>query len=737
MAIPLSCLTVLTTIETGQQFSEWRQIKLVAIHHTASTHLLDILVGLKSAHINAGEHTHDDNVAAQFRRHQQSLLAARTALSDAHADHHEDTFFDDIEVQIHTLLDSLNQRSTNQASPVPGVDRDQHTDAEQLIIRIHQKMSVLSADATLRSQYLALLELLKLLDLVGAERRLINELITTQRADSGIYQETHAIFMQQNDVLENIRYLAGFPGNEHLFSVLKNTADSAPLNRIHRRVERAGAMSSNVNRLLSHIGYGGLIHAFKNFLVRGDSASYSRFLYHYQAARKLIDVLRVSVVNNRENQDDVKTISDVLDRYNKAIAVIAQAHQRGEAVRDIDKVIRIDDSKALSAVQRLIVYNEVDPERWITLVATRIDQIHAVSKLLSEDIYQRIQLLERNVLQRLQFWLITVVALFCVSIISTLYVARRSSRRMQSLNDALRYVEHSRDFSCRISNAGKDEIGQARLAFNSLLEYLDSNEKTREEQSLQLQELVSDLEQKQRIIDKDEELAKEVFAKIVRAGSSKRPDVDSWNKPMSKFSGDLVLATVSRAGFTYVMMCDFTGHGLPAALGALPVSTAFYPMAEKDISIMDMVIEINGKLRSLLPTSYFCCAALMIMDTNRQSCIFWNGGLPPMLHVSANGELKGTYPSDHLPLGITEFSPMDAFPQEIALAPGDSIYAYTDGLTEALNPSQEMFSEDRLLAALRSEAITGSRIQLIRDNVEDFMAAEPASDDISIIELTA
>ena len=52
--------------------------------------------------------------------------------------------------------------------------------------------------------------------------------------------------------------------------------------------------------------------------------------------------------------------------------------------------------------------------------------------------------------------------------------------------------------------------------------------------------------------------------------------------PVSIFNGDLLLATRTPSGSLYVMLGDFTGHGLPAAVGAIPVAEVFMGWQRKD-----------------------------------------------------------------------------------------------------------------------------------------------------------
>lgn len=257
------------------------------------------------------------------------------------------------------------------------------------------------------------------------------------------------------------------------------------------------------------------------------------------------------------------------------------------------------------------------------------------------------------------------------------------------------------------------------------------------QQRRQLQALVQELEAKQRIIEKDEEVAKQVFAKIVQAGGQDQLYVNCWIKPMSSFSGDMMMSASSDEGLTYVLMCDFTGHGLPAALGALPTSSVFYAMARKGKPLQEIVMEINTKLLELLPTSHFCCASIMVLDHDKHSCSYWNAGLPPMLLISQEGEIRASMTANHVPMGIVAYKIEEVEAVEVTLLPGDSIYVYSDGLTEADNPAGEMFDESRLRDALAVPKTSRGRIPHVRALVEKFIDGNDQSDDISILELVA
>ena len=89
-----------------------------------------------------------------------------------------------------------------------------------------------------------------------------------------------------------------------------------------------------------------------------------------------------------------------------------------------------------------------------------------------------------------------------------------------------------------------------------------------------------------------------------------------------------------------------------------------------------------------------------------------------------------------VPLGITASKSAAATWQSVSLAPGDRIYACSDGLTELTNPAGEEFGSARL-ERLLVEAGGCSGLARLRDAALAFLAAGKADDDVTVIELVA
>ena len=75
--------------------------------------------------------------------------------------------------------------------------------------------------------------------------------------------------------------------------------------------------------------------------------------------------------------------------------------------------------------------------------------------------------------------------------------------------------------------------------------------------------------------------------------------------------------------------------------------------------------------------------------------------------------------------------------QEIDLAPGDSLFLYTDGVTEALDPDQNLYSDPRLLAFFQETDLTGKSLEeqlsLLAKDIITFAAGAEQADDVTML----
>lgn len=202
--------------------------------------------------------------------------------------------------------------------------------------------------------------------------------------------------------------------------------------------------------------------------------------------------------------------------------------------------------------------------------------------------------------------------------------------------------------------------------------------------------------------------------------------------PRAVLNGDVLAAAYAPGGKLMLLLGDFTGHGLAAAVGAVPLTSIFYSMVPKGFSLCHILRELNAKLHRVLPANMFCCAAMLELDPHKHCGRLFNGGMPSACLRHGSGSLR-LLESRHLPLGVLAEGQFEEAVVQFPLDAGDHLYLWSDGIHEARNLEGEMFGEARLLEAMAVPVEEGGRFEHILAAVNRFSAEQ--HDDLSLVEV--
>jgi len=230
--------------------------------------------------------------------------------------------------------------------------------------------------------------------------------------------------------------------------------------------------------------------------------------------------------------------------------------------------------------------------------------------------------------------------------------------------------------------------------------------------------------------------AKAVFDNVARTGNLDEPFIRYLISPLAVFNGDVLLAARNPAGDLHLLVGDFTGHGLTAAVGAMPLSEIFYGMTEKGFTVAEILREANRKLAAILPQGYFCCATVVALSFHKGTVEFWNGGLPPGCLVQPGAGDLIHLESRHLPLGILGDRRFDATTEVMEMACGDRLVICTDGIVEARNAAGEAFGFERFDRILLETQCAGSTFERLKGDVYTHIGRTGRDDDITLVEVT-
>ena len=190
------------------------------------------------------------------------------------------------------------------------------------------------------------------------------------------------------------------------------------------------------------------------------------------------------------------------------------------------------------------------------------------------------------------------------------------------------------------------------------------------------------------------------------------------------------------------LVADVSGKGITGALYMMTAKTLIKNALLAVQNPAAALVQANNELCRNNSANMFLTAWVGILDLTTGIVSFANAGHnPPVLLSGFSGGESD--PSSRKTTYLTEKSGcmlafMDNIPykeRHVQLAPGDTLFLYTDGVTEAMDSKGGLFGEDRLQEALRAVPSTNPSTvcNVVRMAVSAFAAGEPQADDITIL----
>ncbi|MBF0140625.1 MAG: fused response regulator/phosphatase [Magnetococcales bacterium] len=204
--------------------------------------------------------------------------------------------------------------------------------------------------------------------------------------------------------------------------------------------------------------------------------------------------------------------------------------------------------------------------------------------------------------------------------------------------------------------------------------------------------------------------------------------------PLEKTIGDMVLSAYRSDGVQYIMVGDFTGHGLSAAISGPLVADIFYRLIHQDLPLQQIIIQINETIFHRLPVNMFLAVAFLESDRGNGEMRVWNAALPAVTMIR-DGKILAKFPSFLPPLGISQRLPKNDHCTKHSLTAGDRIYLFTDGIEETCSSTGELFGEEQMDRFLEESFVSETAMEALLPVLENFRSGRKATDDITFVEV--
>ena len=325
----------------------------------------------------------------------------------------------------------------------------------------------------------------------------------------------------------------------------------------------------------------------------------------------------------------------------------------------------------------------------------------------------------RNISGYINAYMLTLVftAVFIVIIIS---IRKQITNNVQKLNHSLADIADGK--------LNTEVNVRANAEFSSMSDHINSTVFT-------LKGYIAEAENR---MQKDMALAKAIQASALPSVFPPYPnrhefDIFASMNPAREVGGDFYdfyLIGENRLAF---LIADVSGKGVPAAMFMMTAKTILSNFTESGLPVNEVFTRSNAKLCESNEAEMFVTAWEGVLDLSTGHVSFANAGHNPPLVRRADGRWE--YLKSRPGFVLAGMEEIRYKPQELNLQPGDAIFLYTDGVTEATNLNEELYGEDRLLDFLNHTETTDVQklCSLVKADLDAFVGEADQFDDITMM----
>ena len=209
-------------------------------------------------------------------------------------------------------------------------------------------------------------------------------------------------------------------------------------------------------------------------------------------------------------------------------------------------------------------------------------------------------------------------------------------------------------------------------------------------------------------------------------------DLYATMDPAREVGGDFYDFFLLDESHLAVVIADVSGKGVPAALFMVIAKTLIKNQAQMGNSPAEVFTKVNQLLCEGNETGLFVTAWMAILDTKTGTLSFSNAGHnPPMLLHEGEFTFLRSKPG----LVLAGMEGIRYRQQELKLSPGDKLFLYTDGVTEATDADETLYGEARLSAYLNAHREQSPQMLLagLRKDMDTFVGEAEQFDDITML----
>lgn len=364
----------------------------------------------------------------------------------------------------------------------------------------------------------------------------------------------------------------------------------------------------------------------------------------------------------------------------------------------------------------------------ISMCAPVLDSEGAVTAIVEVD-YLLVDVENNALTFCVRFSIRLIIGSVVITALMIIFIWQRLSKPLNALRKTITSYEVGNGICDHAGLYTGDDIEVLFRAFAAMVERIEQS----------VREIVQISAEKERI-SAELDIAKNIQRSLlpnVFPPFPDREDIDlyAFMMPAKEVGGDLYDFFLIEQHKLVAVIADVSGKGVPAAMFMAITRTMIKNQIRQDSHANKTFERINNLMCENNAEGFFVTAWIGILDLRDGLLEYANAGHNPPVLLHADGSAEWIAGPNGLVLAAMEDVPYAS--GTLRLEKGDRLFLYTDGVTEAMNENEEMFTEARLEQVLCKYADLPVRetIRNVYEEIKEFSKEVQQYDDITMLEL--
>ncbi|MFV7771213.1 EAL domain-containing protein [Shewanella marisflavi] len=371
---------------------------------------------------------------------------------------------------IHALADRLKTIRQDIDRGDEGVSFNYYSEFTQHLLVLISQIQSQVQNIQLAKAYNDLIHMLKLQELVGKDRDLMNRLLSADSLDPQAYLSQYAM---KNDLLDAFHEMLSTTSAADR-ALVEETLDNEALqelNEIKERVRGQVSLISMANQLRNRLGFGGLIDHYQDFLLSGEEAHLLLFAEDSLAIQTLLQQAQTLPYLTLHQRQALQTIASTVEQYRQSVDA-ERAHKRAGNAGPQPELRRsgTEDQAMLAALAQLQQQAPiVSSESWWALSSDALGLMNQASLTLSSNIARVAERQGREAQSLLLLGIVAALCNFLFLVILGRLIVNNLVTRIGTVASLMQRMAQDTQLQLSVPVDGNDEVAKMSMALNAML----------------------------------------------------------------------------------------------------------------------------------------------------------------------------------------------------------------------------------------------------------------------------